>query len=242
MAMAPTLMTAHRAGRLASVSDPRERLARAAPSTHSPKIVSLPGGGALYDIVSSVVEQLLEIRPWVPVDDGPGRAGSPEVKMLVGSFDGVVGRFVTGWAWDESVPDQTQVVELRADGRLFGIAPADRFSAQLLARRIGNGRHAFEYLLPAELCDGREHIIEVAVVGAMSELDGARQWFSGRLGESLDRVSARGSRIQERPRLDYPSDPWRFPLSDGPRPWTGCAAAAWQGRATAMAQFEIAGD
>jgi hypothetical protein len=105
--------------------------------------------------------------------------------MIYGKFDGVVGLFAVGWAWDECTPVHAQYVELLADGRPLGVVRADLPREDLVEAGIGNGRHAFRYLLPPGLLDGRVRTIEAVIVGAGAELCGSPLQFAGRSGEPL---------------------------------------------------------
>jgi hypothetical protein len=103
--------------------------------------------------------------------------------MIFGNFDGVVGLFAVGWAWDELAPADAQYVRILADRRPIGIVRADLLRGDLIAAGIGNGRHAFQYLLPPGLLDGREHAIEAVIVGTGAELHGSPVQFAGSSGE-----------------------------------------------------------
>jgi GT2 family glycosyltransferase/glycosyltransferase involved in cell wall biosynthesis len=103
-----------------------------------------------------------------------------------GSFDSIVGRLATGWAWDDTAPGTVVAIEVLADGRPLGISPANRFREDLLAAQIGSGRHAFHFLLPMELWDGEDHEIRVVAAATGVELPGSPRRFSRRSDELLD--------------------------------------------------------
>jgi O-antigen biosynthesis protein len=55
---------------------------------------------------------------------------------------------VSGWCWDESHPDRAVGLVILVDGEPVGTTVADMFRADLEQAGIGNGHHAFTYLLP----------------------------------------------------------------------------------------------
>jgi hypothetical protein len=55
---------------------------------------------------------------------------------------------VSGWCWDESHPDRAVSLIILVDGEPVGTTVADMFRADLEQAGIGNGAHAFSYLLP----------------------------------------------------------------------------------------------
>jgi O-antigen biosynthesis protein len=55
---------------------------------------------------------------------------------------------VSGWCWDESHPSRAVSLIILVDGEPVGTTVADTFRADLEQAGIGNGSHAFSYLLP----------------------------------------------------------------------------------------------
>lgn len=80
---------------------------------------------------------------------------------FAGNLDGVHGRCAEGWAFDPSAPERILGVEIFDGNRRLGTAEARLFRPDLASAGIGDGHHAFRFLLPLELFDGLEHQIEV---------------------------------------------------------------------------------
>jgi O-antigen biosynthesis protein len=55
---------------------------------------------------------------------------------------------VSGWCWDESDPDRAVQLVVLLDGEPVGVTVADIFREDLEQAGIGNGAHAFTFLLP----------------------------------------------------------------------------------------------
>ena len=83
---------------------------------------------------------------------------------LSGAIDGVMGRFVVGWVHDPDDADHRVELEVELDGKLVGSGVADLERGDLLAARIGDGRHAFRIELPEALQPGTEHVLAVRPV------------------------------------------------------------------------------
>jgi sulfatase maturation enzyme AslB (radical SAM superfamily) len=67
---------------------------------------------------------------------------------LSGSFDGLFGQELHGWAWDPSHPDVRVTVDVFEGPNLVASAPADLFRPDLRDYGIGDGAHAFIVALP----------------------------------------------------------------------------------------------
>lgn len=55
---------------------------------------------------------------------------------------------VEGWCWSPAFPDQRREVTILVDGRPVGEALAARYREDLRAAKIGDGHHAFRFVLP----------------------------------------------------------------------------------------------
>lgn len=66
----------------------------------------------------------------------------------IGFLDFVSCRTVHGWAWCPSRPEERQFVWLYANGKLAGVAIANRYRSDLAASGIGDGRHGFAFSIP----------------------------------------------------------------------------------------------
>ncbi len=82
-----------------------------------------------------------------------------------GSLDSINGRVVEGWAYDSAEPSRPLTIELFDRERRLGETGASLFRADLLGAAIGDGCHAFRFLLPLEIFDGHEH----AIIAGVSE-------------------------------------------------------------------------
>lgn len=96
--------------------------------------------------------------------------------QIQGCFDGIRGTIAVGWARDASRPQDRVPVELFAGKRLVARSEASRFRGDLKEANIGDGAHAFEFLLPADLFDGRVHQLTV-VAGGSATLHPAKVEF-----------------------------------------------------------------
>ena len=78
---------------------------------------------------------------------------------------------VEGWAWDANQPNSPIEIEIFEDDSLWATLPADRFRRDLIEAGKGNGYHAFKYLIPDQLRDGKSHRIYVKVSGSRFPLN-----------------------------------------------------------------------
>jgi D-alanine transfer protein len=70
---------------------------------------------------------------------------------------------VAGWVYDANRPDAPMSVDLLDGDRLLCTIRADVYDQNLVARGIGNGRHVFQTDWPAELRDGKPHVMGARV-------------------------------------------------------------------------------
>lgn len=87
---------------------------------------------------------------------------------------------VRGWAWDPMFPDTPISVDLLADGRYVETVAADQLRPDLAKSGRGDGRHGFEWAVPATLKDGRTHRITVRFGESPDLLSGKRQTITCR--------------------------------------------------------------
>ena len=92
-------------------------------------------------------------------------AAAPAGNGVEGSLDAINGRVVEGWAFDPANPERQVLVEFFDRERRIGETVAGQFREDLLQAGIGDGCHAFRFLLPLELFDGKEH----AIIGCIAE-------------------------------------------------------------------------
>lgn len=76
-----------------------------------------------------------------------------------GFLDRADGEFIAGWAYDNTRPRASIEVEIYDGQSLLATTSAAIFRPDLLARGKGNGRHAFNVVVPSCLKDGKPHSI-----------------------------------------------------------------------------------
>lgn len=85
--------------------------------------------------------------------------------QIRGNFDGVNGTVAAGWAQNSAAPEKRLVVELFDGKKILARQEASTFRGDLKAANIGDGAHAFEFPLPAEIFDGQVHRLTVVAEG-----------------------------------------------------------------------------
>jgi hypothetical protein len=75
---------------------------------------------------------------------------------------------VSGWCWDESQPDRAVRLVVLVDGQPVGITVADVYRTDLEQVGMGNGCHAFSYLLPWDRIASKS----VTTIGLIDEASG----------------------------------------------------------------------
>lgn len=109
-------------------------------------------------------------------------------RLIEGSVDALNLGKVAGWARDALGPQTPVEVEILADGVLLGRVVAEALRGDLVAAKIGDGRYGFQFELPRQLFDGRDHTIDVREVVSGASLHGAPKTFSGLAAQSFDVV------------------------------------------------------
>ncbi|HKS42921.1 MAG TPA: SGNH/GDSL hydrolase family protein [Blastocatellia bacterium] len=72
---------------------------------------------------------------------------------------------IKGWAWDTLRPNDAVAIEIYDGDQLLATVTANQFRKDLLDARKGNGAHAIDYPVPAQLKDGKPHLIRLKVAG-----------------------------------------------------------------------------
>ncbi len=67
--------------------------------------------------------------------------------VIQGALLGIREDGIAGWAWNPAAPHETLEVEVLANGELAGVARAELFEPSLAEQGVGNGSHAFRFLL-----------------------------------------------------------------------------------------------
>ncbi len=117
-----------------------------------------------------------------------------------GYLDGCDGSVVWGWVFDSRFPDATVNIDIFADGGYLLTLAADAFRQDLLASNKGNGRHAFNFIIPAE-CKNKRMTVRIHNTGYELQSSGAgtialreHYWFRHSLEWGFPKVASRFSK------------------------------------------------
>lgn len=89
-----------------------------------------------------------------------------------GHIDRIADGWLLGWAWNAAEPDAAITVDVAVDGTHVASALANRYRPDLVQAGIGNGHHAFEVALPADIPEG-VHDVSVRYHGSAVEVFGS---------------------------------------------------------------------
>ena len=87
--------------------------------------------------------------------------GRPQPASLHGRIDATSFTVLEGWAWDEAQPGLPVQLRVRDNGVVIGTVLADMFRPDLAGAGIGNGRHAFRFIIPGGLQTNLAHDLHV---------------------------------------------------------------------------------
>jgi hypothetical protein len=92
-----------------------------------------------------------------------------------GQLDTVNCDVIAGWAWDANDSNKKISVNIYDGDALIGTVRADAFRPDLKAAQKGDGNHAYAFLPPASVKDGRAHSIRAKIgeAGSNWELIGS---------------------------------------------------------------------
>lgn len=99
-----------------------------------------------------------------------GRIGAAPLPHHIGEVEQVHCDEIHGWVWDKNRPNFPVDVELWDGDKRLMTFPADQFRQDLADGRYGNGQHGFRLFTPAQLKDGRSHVVHFRVAGTKQEL------------------------------------------------------------------------
>ena len=85
---------------------------------------------------------------------------------------------VYGWVWDKNQPNNVVSVEIYDGPTRLGTVQANGLRSDLASAGKGDGRHAFNFPIPASLKDGRPHSIRAEVSGTGFKLGNSPQSLS----------------------------------------------------------------
>jgi glycosyltransferase involved in cell wall biosynthesis len=97
---------------------------------------------------SPIVLEALEAPRPKPPKSPPAVAPQDSVGGLAGNLDAVSRSRIAGWAQEPDHPTWRVGLAVSIDGRVVGRMLADRFRPDLQTAGIGDGHHAFEFMLP----------------------------------------------------------------------------------------------
>jgi hypothetical protein len=85
------------------------------------------------------------------------------IKEIEGWIDHIEGRKLSGWAWCRSQPDTPVEVEIRFNNRTLATTRADGLRQDLARAGVGDGRHAFQFLLGEPVPPDQKGLISAVV-------------------------------------------------------------------------------
>jgi hypothetical protein len=86
----------------------------------------------------------------------PAAQTEPTLPTTVGFIDAIAGETIYGWAWDRRKPSERLTIHVRIAGEEVGTTTADQERDDLRDGKVGDGKHAFVFRMPA----GRESDLE----------------------------------------------------------------------------------
>jgi hypothetical protein len=98
------------------------------------------------------------------------RGQTPTAPQFEGSLDKVEVATLGGWVWDVSKPNTPIKVDIYDGTTLLASVVAQEYREDLKVAGKGDGKHAFNYVLPQTLRDGQSHTIGVKYGGTTLDL------------------------------------------------------------------------
>ncbi len=111
------------------------------------------------------------IEPEVAAAFPPTHCASPA--RWRGCLDAATRLRIDGWAWDELTPDRPVRLLILDNGEIIGRVLANRHRPGLKEAGIGDGRHAFSFIVPGGLAPLIRHVIQVIGEEDGGELPGS---------------------------------------------------------------------
>lgn len=103
-----------------------------------------------------------------------------------GYIDTIEGGRVYGWAWNAVRPDDVQKVAIYHQGECLGVVEANRYREDLVANKIGSGRHAFVFDLPTALRKSPVNEFSVQIEGSGMPLQRGSRVFTIKQDGTVD--------------------------------------------------------
>ena len=88
------------------------------------------------------------------------RAGTPALPDVAGYVEAVTGDRILGWAWAPGTPELRTAIELRFGDTVVACTVADLPRPDLASNGIGDGRHAYDIVIPTEF---RSRVAELRI-------------------------------------------------------------------------------
>ncbi|EUC00938.1 hypothetical protein PMI07_004224 [Rhizobium sp. CF080] len=104
-----------------------------------------------------------------PAERPDAASEQDNAKPMNGRVDAVDMGRIFGWAFDPMAPDQRLTIRVLLDGKVIAEAVADRNRPDLRRNGIGDGKHAFEIVLPDPLQSRANDVVVMARNGNGSE-------------------------------------------------------------------------
>ncbi|UXO84375.1 hypothetical protein [Brucella intermedia] len=99
----------------------------------------------------------------------PNAAAGPQRTAMKGRVDAIEEGRLYGWAFDPSVPTERLLIRVLLDDKPIAEAPADKDRPDLKRNGIGDGKHAFEVMLPQFAAARAGELVVVAANAAGGE-------------------------------------------------------------------------
>jgi len=96
-------------------------------------------------------------------------AGPQRTEAMKGRVDAIEEGRLYGWAFDPSVPTERLLIRVLLDDKPIAEAPADKDRPDLKRNGIGDGKHAFEVMLPQFAAARAGELVVVAANAAGTE-------------------------------------------------------------------------
>ncbi|MFQ0812830.1 hypothetical protein AVM02_01365 [Brucella anthropi] len=96
-------------------------------------------------------------------------AGPQRTEAMKGRVDAIEEGRLYGWAFDPSVPTERLLIRVLLDDKPIAQAPADKDRPDLKRNGIGDGKHAFEVMLPQFAAARAGELVVVAANAAGTE-------------------------------------------------------------------------
>ncbi|WP_128547663.1 putative Ig domain-containing protein [Larkinella soli] len=145
-----------------------------------------------------------------------------------GHFDKADCSVVNGWVWDSKQPNTALNVEILDGSNYISTVVAGSYRGDLATK--GNGQHAFSVPLPAQLKDGKPHVINLRVEGTIFYLKAGSIIINC---ASSARMSAAATPSAESTELETRISAW-------PNPTTGRVTVSFRLPAQQTARLSVA--